>query len=193
VVAQTRISYMHDLLTEVRQLPPQQADALIAAHADDWARLEKDYGGAWVDQDVFFPMFETLRRELGDDDFRELFRRLSGRLVKAPFLQALVESVIRISGLRPHTLLKVAPKARQGLVKNYGVLRYHRVGVDHAELRMTDAPASCWSTGTTALLLVGSMEGLIDLCNQEPIVSLTEFDGQAGSGVIDARWAEKGG
>ncbi len=144
---------------------------------------------SWIDEATFNQMNEAVRAELGDHQFRQLYRQVGRRLVKNPNFQKAVEALIRILGVNPHTMLKLSPRVRESLVKDSGTMTYKRVGDREAEMTIEGFPTSTWGLGTTAILLAGCMEGGVEVMGATPDVEIASLSLTGGGCCFKVRWS----
>lgn len=187
---QTKARFAQSIMEELGAGSPALLAAVRARTGPAWARIEAALPVAWLDEATYNALTEAARAELGDAAFQELFRRLGRRLMKSPLFQAAIESVIRMSGLSPHTLLKFAPRGRDSVVRGSGELAYERVDDRCARLRLRDFPASTYKSGTTSLLLSGTWLGLLDVAGHGATASVAreDVDLERGRTTFVVRW-----
>jgi hypothetical protein len=103
-----------------------------------------------------------VRAALGDPATRQFFRHIGRRFMKSPSVQSAVEGLMRALGISPHSLLKLAARARASVVKNAGELTYVYVDKRCAHMELRGFPSSTYRHGTTAELLAGTWLGMLD-------------------------------
>ncbi len=185
----TKATYAHDVQSIVLRLSPVQRQRVIDACGEAWTVIEDAPRSMWLDEPTFNALTEAIRVTLGDEGTRSLYRAVGRILVKNPAFQFAMEAMIRISGMTPHTLLRLAPRAREAVVRNAGKLTYRNVGDRAVRLRMVGFPPSTWRLGSTALMLAGNWEGIIDAAGATPSVLIDELDLEGGSCVFDIQWS----
>ncbi len=187
---QTKASFAHNIMDELRALPPNVTAAIRARTGPAWTHIEQALPVMWLDEETYNALTEATRAELGDEAFQALFRKVGRRLIKTPLFQAALEAMIRISGLSPHSLLKFAPRGRESIVRDSGELTYTCVDERCAHLTMRDFPASTYRTGTTALLVGSTLLGLVDVANHAGTASLSlrDVDLERGRTTFVLRW-----
>jgi hypothetical protein len=186
----TKARFAQSVLAEIAALSPEIAHAVRARSGDAWQRIEKALPMEWIEEATYNAVIDATRAELGDEAFRALFRRMGRRLIKTPLFQALIEAVIRISGLSPHTLLKAVPRARDAAVAESGTLTYERAGDRCARLFLRDFPPSTFRSGATVLLLSGTWLGLVDIAGHEATaqLDLEDVNLERGRATFVLRW-----
>ena len=157
---------------------------------DAWDRIEQSQPVSWLDEATYNALTEAIRAELGDAQTRNLYRALGRRIIHNPGLQQFIESVIRLFGMSPHTLLKATPRGRDSLVRDSGTLFYENVGPRSARLILRDFPPSTFRSGTTVILLSGTFLGLLDAAGMQHSakIAMTDVDLQAGNATFNLSW-----
>jgi len=187
---QTRARFAQSTQEEVLALPPAKAAAIRMRTGAAWQRISSAPPVSWLDEETYNALTESIRAELGDKEMQRMYRRLGRRILSNPNLQAFVESVIRMLGMSPHSLLKAAPRGRASIVQNSGILIYEWSSDRSAKLHLRDFPASTFRTGTTVVLLSGTWLGLLDAadCGSEAAVTMQNVDLQAGMATFVLTW-----
>lgn len=188
-IPKTRASYAKGVLDEVDQLEPgARAAVRAAAGAEVVTRIERAVNTEWLEPAVFDGITEAVRKVLGDDGTRRLFRQLGRKLAKHPALQAAIDALVRTFGLNPHTLLKFAPKGRGVMVLDSGDVTYVKKGPKVADLVLKGYPPSTFRSGTTTVLLAGTWEGILDLCQVKGAVVVAAEDLEQGDATWTISW-----
>lgn len=187
---QTKATFAHSIQVAIASLPPAQAAAIREKAGAAWLQISQAPSIAWIDEVPYNALTGAAREVLGDAAMRELFRFLGRRVTHTVSFQQLMEGAIRLMGLSPHTLLKVMPRGRESVVRNSGTMTYERVSARCARLRLRDFPPSTYSSGTTVILLAGTMLGLVDLAGYSASVKvdLEDVDLQNGHTTFVVSW-----
>jgi hypothetical protein len=162
VPPETRARFAQSIVEEVLGLPEATCQAIRQRTGAAWRRIEEAQSVAWLDEATYNALTESIRAELGDGETQCLYRRVGRRILANPNLQSFFESVIRLSRMSPHALLKMAPRARDMVVRASGILTYEWGGPCLARLHLRDFPPSTFASGTTVCLLAGTWLGLLD-------------------------------
>ncbi len=187
---QTRARFAQSIIEEVKALPPKQWHAIRDKTGRAWEQILQAPSVAWLDEATYNALTETIRAQLGDTESQQLYRRLGRRVLDNPNFQSFIEATIRLLGMSPHTILKVAPRARESVVLDSGSLRYERVDTRCARLHLRDFPATTYATGTTVILLSGTWLGLLDVAGAGSTakVSNEQVDLYAGHTTFVLTW-----
>lgn len=186
----TKASFAHSILEEVSRLPAHRRTAIEAGCGAAWTKIAQAPAVSWIDEATYNTLTDTIRKNLGDDETRNLYRALGRRIIHSPSFQSFIESVIRLLGMSPHTLLKATPRARESVVRDSGTLTYVHVGPRMAKLILRDFPPSTYRSGTTAVLLSGTFLGLLDVAGMQRSakIELTDVDLKAGHTTFHLSW-----
>ncbi|MDP2339985.1 MAG: hypothetical protein Q8O67_03420 [Deltaproteobacteria bacterium] len=186
----TRASYAKGVLDEVAHLDAAPRAAIRAsAGPSSIRRIEDAVNTEWIEAEAFDGLTEAIRKVLGDDGTRRLFRQLGRKLARAPALQSAIDALVRTFGLNPHTLLKFAPKGRAAMVLDSGSVTYTKKGAKVVDLVLEGYPASTFRNGTTTVLLAGTWEGILDLCQVEGTVVIAAEDLELGNATWTISWS----
>lgn len=187
---QTRARFAHSTQEEVLRLPPYECDAIRSRTGPVWERIAETPPVGWLDEATYNTLTESIRAVLGDAAMTRLYRRLGRRLISNPSFQSFLESVIRVFGLSPHTLLKAAPRGRDSVVKDSGTLEYEFVSPSCARLHLRGFPPSTFASGTTVILLSGTWLGLLDVAGVGSSAALTTeaVNLRAGNVTFVLKW-----
>lgn len=186
----TKAVYLHHTIACLRDYPDTALRALLEAQRDFVSKVEALSPSAWVPYADHGPFFEGVRERAGDDGMVEFFSEVALLSAKSKFFMNLVSAFMRIYSGSPAALLRGLPRARQAVVRDYGVLRFLSATDRSAELELTDAPPEIWQTGTTSLLLQGSMRAMLKLTDNanEGSVVETAFAPQEGRSRYQVTW-----
>ena len=112
------------------------------------------------------------------------------QILDNPNVQSFAESVIRLLGMSPHTLLKASPRGRDSLVRGCGTLQYEYVSQNSAKLHLRNFPASTFRSGTIVVLLSGTFLGLLDAAGVSRTAKLetTGVDLESGHATFVLHW-----
>jgi hypothetical protein len=186
----TKARFAQSIIEEVSRLPAHRRDAIRSRCGTAWDKIEQAPPISWIDEVTYNTLTDSIRSQLGDDGTRSLYRALGRRIIHNPSFQNLVESVIRLLGMSPHTLLKATPRGRDSVVRDSGTLTYEYVGPRAARLVLRDFPVSTYKSGTTAVLLSGTFLGLLDAAGMQRSakIELTNVNLQAGHTTFNLSW-----
>jgi hypothetical protein len=187
---QTKASFAQSIQQELVAAQPRHAASVKATMGEAWNRIEKALAVDWLEEATYNALTEATRRALGDEEFQAFFRLHTRRVVRSPGFQSAIEMILRLCGVSPHAILKFAPRARESVVRDCGVLTYQMAGERCAHLLLRGFPTSTYRTGTTLLLLSGTWLGLVDLTGAGASVVLTtqEIDLVRGDTRFILRW-----
>ncbi len=185
----TKATYAHEIQQEIGRLSPAARDQIAAACGHVWQDIENSLASTWLDEATFNQLTEAHRSVLGDAETRAFYRRVGRTLAKNPFFKVGLDAVIRLSGMSPHPLVRFATHARALVVRNAGQLTYRRESETCAVLTMVDFPPSTWQSGTTAIMLAGTWEGVVDLAGKEPLVDIEDLDLAGGACRFRVAWS----
>ncbi len=186
----TRARFAQSIVAEVKRLPSGQRTAIEQRCGDAWDRIEQSQPVSWLDEATYNALTDAIRSQLGDEETRNLYRALGRRIIHNPGIQQFVESVIRLLGMSPHTLLKATPRGRDSLVRDSGTLIYENVGPRAARLILRDFPPSTFRSGTTVVLLSGTFLGLLDAAGMQRSakIEMSDVNLQAGHATFNLSW-----
>jgi hypothetical protein len=177
-------------MEEVKALPTVQWHAIRKRMGPTWQQILDTPSVSWLSEVTYNSLTEAIRAELGDMPTQQLYRRVGRRVLSNPNFQSFIESAIRLFGLSPHTLLKVAPRARASVVNYSGTMTYQWVSERCARLHLRDFPASTFASGTTIILLSGTWLGLLDAAGvaSSARVATENVDLRAGHTTFVLTW-----
>jgi hypothetical protein len=104
-------------------------DAIDHASRVDWLPIELD-----------IELNECVDRVLGRKALERWSRDTIRASMSGPLLGPLVNGAIRLFGLDPYSILKLAPRAYGSLFRDCGTLTWLNENASKAELRLTNAP-----------------------------------------------------
>lgn len=177
-------------MEEINRLPVMKGAAIQQRCGKAWQEILETPAVAWLPEATYNALTESIRWQLGDAETTKLFRGLGRRIKENPNMQNFIESVIRVFGLSPHTLLKAAPRGRTSLIRDSGTLDYEFVSANSAKLHLRDFPVSTFKSGTTVVLLSGTFLGLLDAAGVARTAKLetANVDLRAGHATFVLSW-----
>ncbi len=186
----TKARFAHSILEEVQRLPASRRAAIEKRCGAAWDKIQQSQPISWLDEATYNALTEAIRAELGDEGTRSLYRALGRRIIHNPGIQQFIESVIRLLGMSPHTLLKATPRGRDSMVRDSGTLTYESVGPRAAKLILRDFPPSTFGSGTTVVLLSGTFLGLLDAAGvqRSAKIELSDVNLKAGHATFNLSW-----
>lgn len=186
----TRARFAQSIMVEVMRLHPSQREEIRKRCGMVWQKIEETPPVAWLDETTYNTLTDSIRAQLGNEQTIRLYRGLGRRILENPNFQSFIESVIRLFGLSPHTLLKAAPRGREAVVRDSGTLTYEQVTPYCAKLHLRNFPASTFKSGTTVVLLSGTFLGLLDAAgvSKTARVETTGVDLLAGNATFVLSW-----
>ncbi|MFO0573085.1 MAG: hypothetical protein U1A78_03735 [Polyangia bacterium] len=162
----TKASYAQTIQAEINNLPRETQRVIYARAGAAYERIATMLPIEWVEEETYNALTNAVRGALGDPGTRQFFRHIGRRFMKNPSVQSAVEGVMRAFGISPHSLLKIAVRARGSVVKNAGELTYVYVDKRCARLELRGFPSSTYRHGTTSELLAGTWLGMLDAAGQ---------------------------
>ena len=187
---ETKATFAQTIQAAVLALSPAAAQAIVQRTGPAWSRIAQSPSVSWLDEATYNALTEAIRTQLGAAGMQALFRQVGSRLAKNPGLQTLLESALRMLGVSPHSLLKIAPRGRDSVVRDAGQLQYRYIDARRALLVLRGFPVSTYRTGTTAILLSGTWLGLVDMARHgaSARVALEAVDLDAGNTPFVITW-----
>lgn len=179
-----RASYMQSMVAEFARAP--RGDEMIAAIAPQAARINALMGVSLVPADDVDHLLRILIERFGEDAVVQASRQHMVRLRDSALMRSLIDAVLRISGLTPHAIFKIVPRARDSVVAHAGTLSAVRVGDQQARLELRGFPPA--SVMDHAVHLRGSWLGILDACGLVGTVTTRVVDVTKGDIDFDVDW-----
>ena len=132
----TKASFAQAIQAEINNLPRETQRVIYARAGAASERIATMLPIEWVEEETYNALTNAVRAALGDPGTRQFFRHIGRRFMKSPSVQSAVEGVMRAFGISPHSLLKIAVRARGSVVKNAGELTYVYVDKRCARLEL---------------------------------------------------------
>jgi hypothetical protein len=184
-------SYARSLLAAVDTLGGSTAAAIRhATPPEAIARIESAVATEWIPFEHYQAVAEAVRKELGDAQNRRFWHKVTARNFASPLLHHLIEGAVRVFGMSPAGLLKIAPRGRDLMVRGCGTLTF----TNGSELRsgvlvLDHFPPSLFATGTTLEIVGATFEGFFEIAHTRGTVTVTEQDPTRARAVFLVRWA----
>lgn len=181
-----RASFAKEMLEEV------EADAARAAILDRLGRdvvdrINAQTPMAWVDARDFELLLLAVVAVGGDDALVAISRRHAVRIRKNPLLRNALDAMVRIFGLSPQMVFKLAPRARGSVVQGGGTLTWEKLSETSCQLLIRGFHPDEFHVALVNAR--GTWLGVLDLCGVDGDVSIDNAD--VGRGDVDfvARWS----
>ncbi len=175
---------MQSMVAEFARGP--RGEEAMAAIAPQAARINALMGVSLVPADDVDELLQILIDRFGEDYVVEASRHHMVRLRDSALMRSLIDAVLRISGMTPHAIFKVAPRARASVVVNAGTLNAVRVGDRQVRLELRGFPPT--SLLPNAVHLRGSWLGILDACNVVGTVTTRVVDRSRGDVDFEVDW-----
>lgn len=133
-----RASYMQALVAEFASGP--RGDEVMAAIAPHAARIKALVGVGLVPVDDVNAILEIVGRQFGEDIIIDASRRQMVGMRDAPLMRSVFQAVVRLSGLTPHAIFRVAPRARDAIISGAGTLNVVRLSDTQVRLELRGFP-----------------------------------------------------
>ncbi len=179
-----RASYMQTLVEELISGPKREQ--IAAAAAPLTARINAHMGVSLVSFDDLDVVLRIVIDLCGEDRVIEATRRHTTRLRDSSLLRSLIDAVVRLSGLTPHAMFKVLPRARESLVSEAGTVSSVRVGDNQVRLELRGFPARSVAVNTPHFC--GSWLGVLDGCGVAGTVKPRLISAEHGDVDFDIAW-----
>jgi hypothetical protein len=179
-----RASYAQSIVAELVQGP--RGHEVMTAIAPEAARINALVGVTLMPADDIDAVFRIVIEKFGEDLVVQASRHHMARLRDSPLMRSLIDAVLRISGLTPHAIFKVAPRARDSVVSGVGTLAAVRLGDRQARLELRGFPPH--SVALHVVHLRGSWLGILDQCGVTGTVTATMVDASRGDVDFDIDW-----
>ena len=165
-------------LREALQQAPDAADRLPSA-----ALFALQHAGSldWVSGDDFLAVFGELRRAIGGDRFRGIWRRSWGGWLQGPVVKGFLEPVMHAIGVGPGAIFRLGAFASELAARGFGTLKVD-VGDGEVALLLSGVPAELIEGGTFASMVAGALGSSFE---QAGVVGTVEIEGaNAARGVV---------
>lgn len=179
-----RASYVKTVLDELCKGPERQA--LLDALGPTAARITSEMKVSLVSSDDYDVLLSAAMRIGGEALILNTSRRHMVRLRDAPMMRPLVDAVVRLWGLTPHAIFKIAPRARDTVVSDAGTLHYVRVADTEARLELRGFPSTALLASTTHLR--GAWLGVLDYCSVHGDIERVILDAARGDVDFHIHW-----
>ncbi|MBI1947828.1 MAG: hypothetical protein HYS27_19215 [Deltaproteobacteria bacterium] len=171
-------------LREALQQVPDAADRLPRA-----ALLALQQAGSldWVSGDEFLSLFGELRRAIGEERFRGIWRTSWGGWLQGPVVKGFLEPVLQAIGVGPGAIFRMGAFASELAARGFGTLH---VDTPDGEvvLRLSGVPAELIEGGTFASMVAGALCSALDQAGVVGAVEIETADAPRGLLTIRSRY-----
>lgn len=180
-----RASYPKSVLDEVRR-DARGADIVASAGSAVVDRIVNEVGVGLVASDDYDALMRAIVAVGGEDLLSVISRRHMIRFRDSPLVRPLIDAVVRLTGMTPHTIFRIAPRARANIVADGGTLDVVREGDQRARLKLRDFPPG--SLHLTTIHLAGGWLGVLDVCNVKGGCDIAIVDKDKGDADFVVAW-----
>jgi hypothetical protein len=125
----------------------------------------------WVPIELDIELNECVDRVLGRHALERWSHDTLSSSMAGPLLGPLVNGAIRLFGLDPRSILKLAPRAYTNLFRDCGTLTWFNDHPTKAELRLTDAPLVLVASDAYLAGIAASFEAVFTITQTKGTVS----------------------
>lgn len=181
-----RASYPKSMLDECRR-DAKGKDIVAAVGADVVARIDGEVSVGLVDSGDYDVLMRAIVAVGGEELLTEISRRHMVRFRDSPIVRPLIDAVVRLTGLTPHTIFRIAPRARANVVADGGTLETFREGDKQARLALRGFPGH--QLPLTVVHLRGGWLGILDVCKVDGACDVVVTDHDAADADFVIRWS----
>jgi hypothetical protein len=179
-----RASYAKGVLDALRRTP--HGGRIVAALGDTAHRIDGHIGTSLIPGEDIDQVVAVALEVGGEACLTEASRQHMVGFRDTPLMRPLVDAVVRLSGMTPHAILRIVPRARATLVTDAGTLEYFRLGNTEARLEVRGLPGK--AVPQNAIHLRGGWLGVLDVCHVQGTVSADVVDVTRGNIDFAIRW-----
>ena len=158
-------------------LPPSLLRRIVHATRVDWLPVE-----------TYLELLSAIQPHAGDDGLRRWARAAVGRSIATSFFKPLVETAIRLFGVSPASIFKVAPQAWQQAFRGGGDLVVLGLGPGTCRVGLRDLPPHLGNRNFL-VSIEGALEAPLDVCKVEGQVRLAPPSADL-SAVFEGTWPQ---
>lgn len=186
-----RAAHIKENLAAVRELPPEEAAAVLAACGPELVRTIEDAARvAWLPVEVDVALTLAVHKVTGDAGVRGWSRKTLLKTSQQPLLRTVVEAGVRIFGMTPRGLYRWVPHGWGTIYRDGGELTFEaRVG-ESAVLVHHDIPAPMRSL-PYLVGMAGAFEAVLDLAQADGEVRL-DYAEPSNLARYEIRWKPRG-
>jgi hypothetical protein len=186
-----RAAITKDFLDTVEAAEPdlmaQITSAVPLTTVGDLTRLTRL---GWISMGDHLALNEAAHRVVGDTTFRALWRRSMLRSFDHSTLKPLLDGAVRLFGLSPAGMTKIAPRAWALVSRDCGELVLEPSSrPNEARVVLAHFPPPLFRSRTFIVGLAGAFECFYDLSAVRGEVSITNERPDEGSAVFELRWS----
>lgn len=141
----------------------------------------------WVSGDDFLAVFGELRRAVGEERFRGIWRRSWGGWLQGPLVKGLLEPVLQAFGVGPGAIFRIGAFASEFAARGFGTLRVD-VADGEVALRLSGVPAELVEGGTFASMIAGALASALDQAGVAGTVEIEGVDAPRGQLTVRSRY-----
>lgn len=138
-----------------------------------------------IEHDKWIPW--AIVEELGEAQASEYFRRFFAKHRNAPILRTVIDGAIRVFGLSPNSVLRVAPRTWDLVFRDHCTIEWSRQGDSAARVVLRDAAPELLEWPSYALAFRAFFYGILDIASAEGEVTQA-VDLEAASITYELRW-----
>ncbi len=180
-----RASYMQSLVAELAN-GPRGAEVMVAI-APQAARIMSLVGVGLVAVDDVNTILGIVGQQFGQDIVVDASRRQMAGMRESPLMRSVFQAVVRLSGLTPHAIFKVAPRARDAIVSGAGSLNVMQLGDRQLRLELRGFPPAAVHVNIPHFR--GLWLGVLDVCNVVGTVTAAVVDDEHGDVDFTVGWS----
>jgi len=121
----------------------------------------KDVG--WVDLAISAELNEALYAVMSVADYRRWSRQMASHVLKRSMVSGMVETALRLFGVTPQGVLKMAPRGWEATYREAGTVHVAALTPTSARITLTHLPAMM-HTPSYLETIAGGLETVFDLC-----------------------------
>ena len=178
-----RASYAKGVLDELRRTP--HGGRIMAGLGDIAHRIDAHVGTSLIPGEDIDQVVAVAFDVGGEMCLIDASRRHMLRFRDTPMMRPLIDAVVRLSGMTPHAIFRIAPRARAAVVTDAGTLEYFRVADTEARLELRGLPGN--AVAPNAIHMRGGWLGILDACHVQGTVS-ADVDVPRGNIDFAIRW-----
>jgi hypothetical protein len=160
------------VLRLLREREPRVAESL----GDRYAPIDEPFKLGWVSGPLYLALLEELRKALGDQPFRELYRDAILNTLENRALRGLIEAGIRLLGATPAGLLKWTPRLWNTLFIKLGQIEHIPEPQPHVVWR--NIPVGFVASGTSVLAFAAAFDALFVMTRHTGHIDIRQSMGE---------------
>ncbi len=163
---------MESNLQSLDELGPEHSQKIRAELTREIALVEGSTRVGWLPLEHDIALTELVARVSGDQALWDWSLGSMLKTVDAPLLRPAVDSAVRLFGLSPDKIVRLAPRVWQVIYRNAGDLEVRREGPSAVSLLWRNVPGIAMRSHAYRIGIAASLASLFEICRVRGTVSV---------------------